>query len=280
MMKYGAWKLECMGEIILAQNKRLNNIEIKLYSGNKTVEYEGIFFPDKATNLPQNPCCVMGMCIWGATWMAEFAGIKPSKAWLSFGLPAERQRIFQRLESASKGEDKRKIKKILLPTEMGEYHKKLLQWQKELVNEIGPQRILYHLPAEEYKGYIQKLKPFFPASARQEMLKELEGFAEYLKEEIKTSFNRDEGDSLVFVNPFEKGARDEIESLVFPYLYPHLWEVDPSTLVGVEDLAELRLSYEAQKMGSTPIPIYVSILGIPHPLMQKESMGNEKEILF
>jgi hypothetical protein len=66
------------------------------------------------------------------------------------------------------------------------------------------------------------------------------------------------------------------ESFLKPYLracYDH------NSWLGVEELVELRLSWEAARRTGRFLPVLVGVLGIPHPYIDSASKGGDvKEI--
>ena len=79
---------------------------------------------------------------------------------------------------------------------------------------------------------------------------------------------------IIFINPWQMDTvSSEIESFSEPYLHPEAFGIPADSICGVEDLVELRLSYETQKTRNLCIPVLVAVLGLPSPYLDKTLTG-------
>lgn len=234
-------------------------VSVELQHAGDPILYEGWWprKPEKIENI------VSGVCLWDGRWQVEFEkskGNPPGRR--SLALPKEREEAYQRISMG------KVVTRMYLPYEPGEYHRRLIVWQAKKFKELKPKKILYHLPLDEYRRFIYKFE--FESgceipSAYQTLLK----FYEAIKSLVEKSFSGIDSE-VIFINPWQMDTvNSETESFSEPYLRPQAFGIPADSLCGVEDLVELRLSYEAQKIRNVCVPVLVAVIGLPSPYLDK-----------
>lgn len=220
-------------------------------------------------NPTQGKDLVTGICIFDARWSLEFDNGKEAGAKKSLSLPREREKAFKMIKKG------RGVKTINIPTELGRYHRMMIQWQVEKIFQLAPRRILYHLPVGEYEIFVQELEEVVGKK-----LPQLYNLLQDLSSKIKASFL----DSLTrigidakrveFINPLEMGAQNTDDSFGFPYMFPHVFGMSVENMMGVEDLVELRILLRAKEERGHSIPVLCAVLEVPHPYMIRDDSGS------
>lgn len=251
---YGTWEMKPEGKTSAVAQK--GQLHVSLHEGYAAV-YEG-WFPERPRFEPR--AVISGVCLWNAGWQIVFEGIggTGTKA-LSLALPNDRQEIYQRLDEHHRVVPRR----ILVPCRPDNYHRSLLQWlELTLKGMPAVEKVLFQIPEDEYHSYIrtleQKLHRELP-----ELHRLLIGFADATWELMLSHPTLAAKAELV--EPMKKGATTENESYALPYEHPEVWGVDSQTVVGIEDLVELRISQEAR----VRIPVFCGVLALPHPYLEK-----------
>ncbi len=260
MQKYFVWTID--NNVATRVMPQGDVVSVQLSRTDNAVAYEG-WWPSEPRG--ERSILLTGICLWDARWQVEFekAGRGNPPARRSLALPAEREDVYRRLTAGSR------VQKIYYPHSLNAYHDILISWQKEKIDALRPKKVLYHLPLVEYHRFIQELElgvgtplPVLHAS--------LERFAHNVREKIIDRFGSVMPEKrLEFL---ETTQSDPNESFLEPYMYPERFGIRREDLVAMEDLVELRLSYEAQKRNAAarPIPALYGVLRIPPPYKNKE----------
>lgn len=268
---YGSWKI--LGR---RASRRM---------GDKHIELPISFFEDgcgmaQFGRVPaQVDTLIMGMCLFDARWQVEFerTGGKGSRAnpapRRTLALPRDRNKAYDML---AKG---RRVAKMYVPCTPGDYHIKLMAWQKQMIKVHKPKRVIYHLPVLEYLRYIAD---FQSAVGRQVygLTDKLEEFALAIELELLEQLG-DQFELLTFIRPMEQfGIDDPNASYLHPYVHFDQYGINPRTAVGVEDLVELRLCVMAQELTGVLIPMQCLMMGVPNPYMDKTLREGEHEEVY
>ncbi len=209
--------------------------------------------------------CLSGGCLFDARWQLQFPAQNKGHqgAVRTLSLPRERDDAYARLK---KGQTPLALH---LPKGPGVYQQTLIRWQAAVFRRLQPTQILYHLPTDEYRVYIQEMEQHLgyavPAAYTQ---------LDQLAVSIRALMVREFGAALMarvrFVRPMHThGVKDTTQSYLHPYLFPELYGITPANTVGVEDLVELRLAYEAWRMRGHQISVYAAALALPPPYADK-----------
>ncbi|MFA6383234.1 MAG: hypothetical protein WCX17_02325 [Parcubacteria group bacterium] len=211
---------------------------------------------------------VSGICIFDARWALEFDNGKEAGTRKSLSLPREREKAFKMMEKG------RKIKNLYVPTELSAYHLKLLQWQVKKICQLSPKRILYHLPVGEYEIFIQELETAAGIDLPWLYVR-LEEISEKIKNYFLENLTRQGVDAgkVEFIRPLEMGAQSTDDSFGYPYLFPYKFGMSPESMMGLEDLVELRILLRAKMEMNYDIPVLCAVLEVPHPYLIREDNG-------
>ncbi|MBI4120317.1 MAG: hypothetical protein HY454_02520 [Parcubacteria group bacterium] len=269
-IKYGSWEIDPSANTATRKMPDGNIITISLVPNpNPWALYEGYW--QDVSGADQNTV-ISGVCLWDARWQVEFRPAKTKNAPIvrrSLALPSGRDDIYLRLATAQR------ITKMFCPLGLGIYHIRLIKWQSEKLRELSCEQILYHVPLDEYHDYIATLESRLgiPIPSAHD---QLDKFAQKIHDYIQDQFGP-LSRKLEFIRPMRLGAKNPEEAFLFPYSQPEKLFAAPEKVLGVEDLIEIPLSYEAWKnrnqwnaMRTSPIPIIGAIIGIPTPYFNKE----------
>lgn len=268
-MSYVGWRIQA-GVATRQMGESLLSVEL---SPGQTALLEG-WWGGGEREPPSDPVCVSGMCLWDARWQLEFAiqgkGASRNPAVRrSLALPGERADCFARLEAG------KEVVRAFVPRSPGTYLQTLLKWQVEQFRVLNPRRILYHVPVLEYQEYIRRIQAASVKSLElQRLVEQLDDFIRQALE-LQSSIFGDLMERVEYIRPLECGAQTVEESWSFPYLHPEVYGADHASLIGVEDLIELRMVHEVWSRTGVRIPTRVGVLGNPHPYIKKELSGDE-----
>lgn len=231
-------------------------VEVSLKRSRRPHRYEG-WWP--ADPFPMRPRVVIsGMCLWDARWKGR---LMHSQKEYSFALSPEREEFFQNMRKGYK-----QISSIQFPFAPSLYHALLARWQAEKIQWLKPERVLYHLPIDEYHFYVAEIEV---ACSRQlpVLHHALDEFSREVRDLFLSELPSEFRARVEFVRPMKIGNLSPEESFVYPYLHPGNFDCNPEEVLGIEDLIELRLSWEAARVSGVKIPVLFTVLGIPHPFL-------------
>ncbi len=199
---------------------------------------------------------ITGVCLWGCNWVVEFEPLarngKPARK--SLALPYSRDEAYERLHKGQRATT------LYVPREPSAYHWRLISWIAETLKEFDPARVLMHVPGPEYHGYHAEFERRLGHGVS-EGHESLDRFVKRIMEMIMDAIPSWLFSRITFVNPFRLGVTDSVDSYVLPYAAPERFGVtDLATLVGVEDMVEVRLAYEARARTGRMIPILCGVL--------------------
>ena len=162
-----------------------------------------------------------------------------------------------------------------VPVKPRNYHLRTIDRQARAAKDLGIKEMFYHVPVAEYHQYIAEIEE---ALGQQlfELHAHLDRFVDEVRELVLSKFN---GVRVVFIDPTPLANGDPNGSFVLPYRHPELFGIDLDGLVGIENLVEVRLAYEAHHQGGPLIPVYGIAVGMPYPYREKSSDMNGLAVL-
>jgi len=266
--KYGSWRIQD-GTVSRMIDGQLVELSINPVGDGTAIAMYG--------DMPEQiKTVLMGMCLFDARWQVQFE--KPSgkngqnapPARRSLALPHDRQQAYDRILQG------KKVEYIFVPSTPGVYHQKLLVYQSRSLRDLQPERVLYHLPVLEYLSSICELEQVL-GMPLPELRAALSRFADIMLGRIMEELCF-LGDRLEFISPMsDAGILDPGESYLHPYTYFDQYKIDPNSVVGVEDLVELRLSHTAQSRTGVQIPMQCLIMDATNPYTDKTLRQGEFE---
>jgi hypothetical protein len=257
-------------------------VSVQLEAG-RTALYEGWWpFPAEGRSV-----AVSGVCLFDKAWRLQFAprGKGNPPAVRTLALPSGRSEAYGWLRQG------RRAEQLFVPVAPGRYHEALIRWQVSEFLRLRPQRILYHIPLDEYRWYVGDLEELLGRSLPT-LRDRLDAFTKQVLA-LLTEACGELANRLEFIRPMQCGAASPDVSYLFPYVRSDAFGVTVDDLYGIEDLTELGLSYEASARSgrvippcnglvfcltgpmlaqpSVPIPVRCCITAIPHPYLVGDS---------
>jgi hypothetical protein len=237
MLKYAAWTL--YGH----KAHHPDGITVSLNDG----EFPWGWWPSEPV-LTGSATVVMGICFFDARWRVQFKNPKPGQkgALRSLALPREREEAEEFLKRG------REIERLLYPPFPTPYAQKIIEFQKWGLEKLGGvvERVLYHVPLNEYLIYASML----PSPWKERMSEVIQKEAELVADLIRRHFAE-------WPLEIHWGGNNPPQSFVDLYIKA----IEGGTVIGLEELVELRLPLEASRQTGMTIPTVVGVLGIPHP---------------
>ncbi len=229
--------------------------DIKIKTGDSASAHcylEGFWKPEGCKNPDEYNVAVTGMCIWGEhdcvfRFMPLCKG--NSGATRSLANPKEHKDLLKRVSNGQKVE-----KVSISENPFGDYHLRLLGWQADSVSFYGIKKLYYALPVDEYMVTLSKLKKHFPVKCVDEISHKLHDHYKQLKEKITETIDAE----VEFIHPMRLGKMTQTESYTWPY---RNLDID----LGIEEMNEIRIVYQAMKEGAAIPPVLLGILKIPDP---------------
>lgn len=243
MSDYFAWSIQegyaIAGKIILP-----------IMQSGKNVLFEGM----KGEISLAHDTVISGVCLFGADWCVKFA----SGAIRSVALPLERARVESRIKKGGV------VEKVFFPIELTAYHIKLIDFVVDTVAETNPRKVLFHIPTEEYKRYINDLEVLMQQSipGANDVL---EKFVLKVKQYFIQAMMKIGFQNYHFIEPMKCGAKNPEESYCLPYAHPEIFGSQKGSVYAIEDLVEIKIALEVEKNYGYCIPVKYCVLDIPHP---------------
>lgn len=216
----------------------------------------------------QGRSVLSGICLYDNRWVVEFArqGANSERnppARRSLVIPKDRDDAYKRLAQGQK------LTQMQVPLFPGEYHKRLLTWQAARLRLLKPSQVLFHLPVLEYHAYVTQLEELSGqtmSGAHQQVAE----FTRLLMMLQSAVYGPELMARISYIRPLELGAQTVEESWPFPYLHPEVFGVEPESLMGLEDLAELRIAVTIKQTTGRTVPVLSCVMGEQHPYFQNE----------
>ncbi|MDP2630556.1 MAG: hypothetical protein Q8P56_04060 [Candidatus Uhrbacteria bacterium] len=174
----------------------------------------------------------------------------------------DRKEVVERIKKGGKGSQ---ITHMDVPVFSREYHRRTIERQARAARELGIREMFYHLPVAEYHGYIREIEEALGRSLP-ELHELLEQFANEIRNLVLEKFI---GIQVAFIDPTPFANGDPNGFFVLPYRHPELFGIEAEGLVGIENLVEVHLSYEALHQGGLLIPVYAIATGATYPYREK-----------
>ncbi len=236
-------------------------------SSSDACQLEGIWDPYHREVADHYQTALTGVCIWGK-YDCMFTFKPKSKgnpgAERSLSNPKDKADLLKRV---AKGD---KIDKIAISAHpFGSYQVKTIAWQADVVARFGIEKLYYVLPLEEYVLTLSALDQFLPHPCFEQINALLNLHHNQLEEKIKAEIHAD----VEFIYPLRKGLVQTIEES-YTWPYQHL-DID----LGIEEMEEIYIPYQAMKNGSHIPPILLGMLGTPCPYYERREFENDSEVL-
>jgi len=261
MNKYGSWK-------IYDKTAAFRNIEVKL------VDDEDVFASGcYGKILQQHDTAIAGVCLFDANLCVKFE----TGAIRTVARGGDRKHVGERIQN--KGIE---VIEVIFPTQLSTYHKDCINFLAKTVKEFGTDRLLYHIPVDEYKIYMSDLENLIgkSISGANDIV---EVFAENIKQYFIAKMQEVGFDNFEFIRPMRLGAKTPEESYSFPYVKPELFGAMKHNIYAIEDLVELTITMMANEICGCNVPVKFYVLDVPHPYMvysKKNVMDREDVIII
>ncbi len=236
---------------------RDHEIQVKLTeSPSEACQKEGFWNPGTKQLQTEYDVAMTGLCIW-SKYDCLFKFQKRSKgnpgAERSFSNPKDRADLLKRLEEGHK------IEQVTISgTPFGLYQSKLITWQAHTLRRFNIHKLYYALPVEEYMMTLSELRKFLPHQCVEEIIEILNKHHDLLAEKICNEVEAE----VQFIHPMRHHDISVIDSYVWPYLN---LDID----LGIEEMEEIRIPYQAWKRGAEVPPILLGMLGVPCPYYER-----------
>lgn len=229
----------------------------------QTVFCEG-FWPFRPSYAPR--VILSGVCLYTAAWSLSFAsaadnGDEPRP--LSLGLPGDLARILKLLKKG------RPIVSVQLPTLPALYHRRLINWQAEVLQRFPSVEVIrYTVPVHDYRGYIMQVEGAV-GHPLPGLHQALDGYMRTIQAYMELAWGdftqRVQFDTLGSPE-YKKADATSRENDMQLYLRA----VQDERVMGMEDLPEVALAHEVARRTNVMIPCAVAVLGIPDPYLLRE----------
>eukprot|EP00931_Biecheleriopsis_adriatica_P013410 TRINITY_DN1147_c0_g2_i4.p1 TRINITY_DN1147_c0_g2~~TRINITY_DN1147_c0_g2_i4.p1 ORF type:complete len:620 (-),score=103.67 TRINITY_DN1147_c0_g2_i4:210-2069(-) len=233
----------------------------------EAIPYQG-WWPREPAEAPK--VVLAGCCLFDGRWKARCfpRGKGNPPAVKSLSSSTRRDELFARLKKGHK------VECVFVPSGLGEYHRRVIRWQAEALKALQPEKVVYHLPVQEYHHYIDDFEAHLGVRVPR-MHELLDEFGEAVKTEVVTYLSPFT-DTICFIEPMTNhGCECPNDSFLWPYLNVHEFG-DARTVAGLEDLPEMYLSSSASKQTGMTIPVLCGVLAVDVDLYRQEEL-NEGE---
>lgn len=258
-LDYEAWKVSASldGNSAIARRK-INGCatEVALRRSSLSIPLEGWYGDEPSSAL----FAIGGICTLCECFVLELAGMDQRTIAPPFLSPCNHHDA-QSLERFVQQEG-HIIVAVHYPMELCSYHTRLVPAQAEVAKQKGVSDMVYHIPRKEYHHYhgiIERLA----GKALPGLRRHLDWYSDKLECYVRETF-KGAGVSVRIVDPFFPGM-DPNDAYRFPYLNPRSFDLNPQSLIAIEDLVELRIAIET----GAEIPVWTGVLGFPSPYRQR-----------
>ncbi len=241
---YGSWEVD--------ENGVVSNGDISIDTKNSD---KFIAVGDYGNKYDYHNTAISGICLLDATWSVQFStgGIR------SIALPLDRQRVCNRI--SNRGFE---VTKVIFPTELSMYHTKLIEFVSDSIVELQLYKLLYHIPTDEYKMYVATLEKIIGKSIPG-AYDIIDMFSDKIKKYFIAKMNELGFSSFEVINSMQNGITDPEQSYLSPYVNPTAFGATEKNIYAIEDLVELKIAFEAEKICGYKVPVHFCVLDIPHP---------------
>eukprot|EP00931_Biecheleriopsis_adriatica_P013406 TRINITY_DN1147_c0_g1_i1.p1 TRINITY_DN1147_c0_g1~~TRINITY_DN1147_c0_g1_i1.p1 ORF type:complete len:811 (-),score=124.46 TRINITY_DN1147_c0_g1_i1:501-2933(-) len=235
----------------------------------EAIPYQG-WWPQEPAEAPK--IILAGCCLFDGRWQARCCprGKGNPPAIKSLSSATRRDELFARLKKGHK------VECVFVPRGLSQYHRRVIRWQAEALKVLQPEKVIYHLPVQEYHHYIDEFETHLGVKVDR-MHELLDEFGQAVKREVERCLSPFAG-AICFLEPMKShGCERPDDSFLWPYLNVHEFG-DTNTIAGLEDLPEMYLSSAASKQTGTTIPVLCGILAVHgDPYRQGELKEGEIE---
>jgi hypothetical protein len=233
------------------------SVYIKLEESSDFAYREAIWNPLNHNLRTSYETALTGMCIWAKHDC--FFHFKPKAkgnpgARRSLSNPKDREDILKRIE------DNQQIEKIRISKDpFGPYQIYMMMWQEEVVSRFNIRKLYYSLPIEEYDAVIKSMEEHLPGHLSSKLKEVLYSHSNDLHECITTIIPTE----IEFIYPMRNDPSLTIEnSYTWPY---RTLDIE----LGIEEMEEIRIPYQAMKEGARVPPILLGMLGAASPFYEQ-----------
>jgi hypothetical protein len=175
--------------------------------------------------------------------------------------PKDRADLFDRLASGQR------VKRLLMAKDpLGSYQQTLIDWQADVARRYRIRLFYYSVPVDEYGAVFREFEGLLPDYCVEQVHHRLRRDGAQLEERIREAIPA----CVEFLHPMRQDpSLSPEESYAWPYR--HL-----SVDLGVEEMEDVRIPYEAMRAGATLPPILLGMLGLPNPYYRRR--GNLEDL--
>ncbi|MEW5983042.1 MAG: hypothetical protein AB1806_11830 [Acidobacteriota bacterium] len=211
---------------------------------------------------------VGGLCLWSkydCVFCLEPRGRGNPGAERSLSNPRDRTDLLARLARGQRVD-----RLVAARDPLGPYQEKMIDWQADVVRRYGIQTFYYSVPVDEYAAMFREFECFLPRHCVEQVHHRLRRHGARLEERIREAIPA----CIEFLHPMRQDpSLSPEESYVWPYR--HL-----SVDLGIEEMEDVRIPYEAMKSGATLPPILLGMLGLPNPYYVRRANPEELDDLL
>lgn len=253
-IKYGAFLIENG----VAHWNGDQGVQVKMAeSASDFCQLEGFWNPHRLEIKDEFEVAMSGLCIWSKyDCLFKFKPIGKGNpgAERSLSNPKDKADILKRLQK------RHHIEQVLIVSNpFGLYQSQMIGWQADMVSHFGVKKLYYALPVEEYLSTLKELGNFLPEKCVEQIVQILNTHHDLLEEKI----NQEIKTEVEFIHPMQLDKTMSVEqSYVWPY---QNLKID----LGIEEMEEVRIPYQAMKAGAKIPPILLSMLGMPCPYYER-----------
>ena len=243
-----------------------STLSIPMTKSSDVAYMEGLWNPSEREAPARYETAITGMCIWGkhdCVFHFKPNGKGNAGAKRSLSNMKDRDDILARLQK------NQQIEKIVISNNpFGLYQVKMVQWQDEVVRRLGIRKLYYSLPIAEYLDVLNGLEDHLPRHQFVKLKGVLYRHNGVLMEHIVNTLLVD----VEFVNPKAHSPEISIEeSYTWPYRF---LDVD----IGIEEMEEIRIPYQAMKNGACVPPILLGMLGYSSPYYEQRDHASQTNL--
>ncbi len=218
MGKYGAWQVG-------AGMATLGDLSIPITRDKPGVYARGEYGAFSS----ERRVAISGVCLFDARWSVEFStgGVR------SIALPLDRSRVQDRIRERGF-----EVSRVIFPLTLTDYHTKLLHFVANTVEKLQPEKLLFHIPIDEYYVYIQELETLI-GGVIPDAQEILAGFAGKVTDCFRAEMQRVKFERFELIRPMQCGAADTEQSYAMPYQQPEVFGTNKEAIYAIEDLVEM-----------------------------------------
>lgn len=244
------------------------NISVKIVNSSQVAHREGVWNPLQGEFRDRYETAITGMCIWGkhdCIFHFEPNGKGNGGAKRSLSNVKDREDILNRI---NKGQ---RIEKIRISRDpFGLYQMQMVRWQSEVVSRFGIKKLYYSLPIEEYDVILDSIDEHLPGMMSSKLRKILYRHNDMLLRLVEAYIDAE----VEFIYPIRQNPELTVaDSYMWPYKN---LDID----IGIEEMEEIRIPYQAMQEGARVPPILLGILGFQSPYYEQRDRHAQRDLLW